>query len=218
MCTPDLNRWLVIACLLSGCYHAGSLAEDLTDAGSDTDADSDSDSDSDTDSDADTDGDTDTDTDTDTDGDTDTDTDSDSDTDTDTGPAGGGSCDDPIVVPDDPPEWSIVSDWMYFTENTFDGSFPGCEDNLGNTVWFEIGVPSGYELQFRINEGAVVWVNFLESCDATTCLESGLGSATNSPVWQNSSGINEIVYIAFESNIALASGVIDWIFNRFPST
>jgi hypothetical protein len=208
----DLSRWLAIACILAGCYHAGPLVDDPVDTGSDTDADTDTGTD--TDSDSDTDADSDTDTDGDTDSDMDSDTDTDSDTVTDTGPEGGSSCWDPIGVPDAPLEWSFVSDWMYFMEDSFDGSFPGCEDNLGNTVWFEIGVPSGFDLQFQINEGAVVWVNFIESCDATACLAYGLGTATNSPIWQNLSGTDEIVYVAVESNIALSSGVVDWTFER----
>jgi hypothetical protein len=193
------------------------------DTDTDTDADSDSDVDTDTDSDTDTESDTDSDSDTDIDSDSDTDidsgSDSDSDTDSDTdpgpGPDGGAACEEPIAVPDEPLEWDFSSDWSFFDANSFDGSMSGCEDNLGNTAWFEVGVPAAYSVSFQVSSGAVCWVNFLESCDATSCLTSDLASSTNSPHWQNLTGEDRTVYVAVESNIELGSGVIDWTFTRY---
>jgi hypothetical protein len=214
----DSGRWWAIACLVAGCYRAEPFAADLADAGSDTDADSDADADGDTDTGtgSDTGSDIDTETDTGTDTDSDTGTDTETGTGSDTGPADGATCDDPIVVPDDPLAWSFATDWLYFTENTFDGSMTGCEDNLGNTVWFRIGVPAGYQVAFHLNAGAVAWVSYLGSCDATECLASDLGSMTSFPAWANASGEDRVVYAAVESNVALFTGVIDWTFDRSP--
>jgi hypothetical protein len=208
MFSKKSTMWLALAAafLVLGCAESKGVDPD---AG--TDADTDSDTDADTDADTDTDSDTDTDTDT----DSDTDSDSDTDPDPDGGPSSGDTCDDPLVVPDAPLEWDFVTDWMYFTENSFDGSMTGCEDNLGNTMWFEVPVPSTYIVSVELNDSGVAWVNFLESCEATSCLESDLATATNSPKWQNLTGEDRDVYIAIESNLEELSGTFDVTLERY---
>jgi len=155
---------------------------------------------------------------------TDAGTDSDSDTDSDSVPFteldGGTECDDPVLIPDEPLVWSCNTGWSWYPDDTFDtadGGVTGCEENEGNTVWFRITVPASHELVFHLNAPPVVWMNVVESCDATECLASDLASMTISPVWENGSGEDRTVYVAVESNVPiLGEGIIDWTFERSP--
>jgi len=152
---------------------------------------------------------------------TDTDTDADTDSETDTGdpPPGGTACADPVMVPDEPLVWSYVAGWSGFPDDTFDGDggLADCEDGDGNTVWFELTVPASHEITFHLNNGPVVWMNVVDSCDATECLASDLATMTTSPAWANGSGEDRVVYMAIESNVSiLGEGIIDWTFERAP--
>jgi hypothetical protein len=153
-----------------------------------------------------------------TDAGTDTDSDADTDSETHTEPSGGTECGDPIEIPDEPLVWSYTFGWSGFVDDTFDtsdGGVTGCEENEGNTVWFHVTVPSGYEVVFHLNDGPVVWVYVIESCDATECLASNLATMTISPAWANGSGEDQVVYMAVESNVPiLGEGTIDWTFER----
>jgi hypothetical protein len=143
--------------------------------------------------------------------------DTDSETDTGAPPPGGTSCADPVEVPDEPLVWSYVAGWSGFPDDTFDpdGGLADCEDGSGNTVWFHLTVPASYEIIFHLNDEPLVWVNTVESCDATECLASDLAMMSSSPVWENTSGEDRVVYMAIESNDPImGDGVIDWTFER----
>ena len=168
------------------------------------------------DDDSNSDGDTDTDTDTDIDIDTDTDTDTDTEPDAgpnDGDPGGGWECSDPIIVPDDPPGFVFASDWMYFQEDNFDGGMPNCDDDEGNTVWFDIAVPSGEYLSVESDQ--IHYVNFLSDCSAEECLGSGIASDASSVLYYNADLADENLMIAIEADIPFASAPFELTFDRY---
>ncbi|MBW2277597.1 MAG: hypothetical protein JRF63_08915, partial [Deltaproteobacteria bacterium] len=198
----------------SGCAESAESEGDDSSADTDTDTDTDADTDVDTDidTDVDTDSDSDTDTDVDTDTDSDTDTDTDTDTDSDTGSANeGGTCDNPIVVPDDPALWEFSSNWMYFQEDTFDSYLTGCSESDGTTAWYEVNVPAGFTLEVEKVSGATVGINLLDACDATECIASDINRLS----WPNLSTETVTWYVAIETDFAISAAAMDINFDRY---